>query len=159
MGRAHARAPRVDEYLSVPRRGRPDLRVVEGGAAEPAFAPAPVPRPAPRTLRPDWLPADLELPEDLAARRPPRRDLAEAPPPQRRTVVVAGRPADAPVARISSPRKRRSPTAARLAGRPDRVAGWAVLLGVIMAVMAGVSAGGEAETDPAAAPVSPALTR
>lgn len=148
MGRAHARAVRVDEYLSVPKRGHPDLRVVEGGSG-PAFT-APVERPERRSLRPDWLPADLLVPDE--APEPSRRD--EAPEPShrepeaetgRRTVVVAGRPEDD--LRLEShqkkERRRRSPAAARLAGRPDRVAGWAVALGVVMALMAGATAGSE----------------
>lgn len=54
MGRAHARAERVDQYLTVPRHGRAELRLVEP-------APAPV-----RSLRPDWLPEDLLAPEEPA---------------------------------------------------------------------------------------------
>ena len=201
MGRAQARA-RVDDYLTVPKRGRPDLRVVEGGAT-PSFAAAvEAPERDLRALRPDWLPPDLEAPAEEAAT--PARSAArsravaedlrrhaaapavaapaiaeEAPeggtpagdaaadaavsaapekPATRRTLVMNGRPAEQ-LPQPRAPRKRRSPTASRLAGRPDRVAGWAVLLGVVMAVMAGATAGSEPKTGEAAAPQPPALTR
>jgi hypothetical protein len=50
---------------------------------------------------------------------------AQAPP--RRTIRIDSRPA---------PRRRPSPTAAALTARPDRVALWAVGLGLFMAFMA-----------------------
>ena len=160
MGRVQARAPRIDEYLNVPRHGRPDLRVVEGGRPEPE----PV-----RSLRPDWLPADLELPEEPAPRRaerapdePAPRRAEPAPEEPRRMVVVTGRPHDDLrfEAYGKQKRRRRSPTAARLAGRPDRVAGWAVALGIAMALMAGMTAGSDPRSagDEPAPPV-PALGR
>ena len=169
MGRAHARAVRVDEYLSVPKRGRPDLRVVEGGGSGPAFAP-PAERPATRSLRPDWLPEDLLLPDEAPEPRrsrepepePPSREPEPKAEPARRTVVVAGRPEDDLrfEAHQKKTRRRRSPTAARLAGRPDRVAGWAVALGIAMALMAGATAGSEPKAaGEAAAPNAPALGR
>lgn len=180
MGRAHARAARAEDYLNVQKRGRPDLQVVEGGA-ERAFA-APPGREGPRSLRPDWLPEDLALPHELEPRRraapadregiagPERREQAAvgpepaavrpepAPPERRRTLVLTGRPHD-PVLEVRGERRRRTVTAARLAGRPDRVAGWAVLLGVVMALMAGATAGSEPKTAGAAAPQAPAAGR
>jgi hypothetical protein len=84
----------------------------------------------------------------------------------RRTVVVTGRPAGralprrdsspAPTARM----RRHTPTRARLAGRPDRVALWAVGLALLMAAMAGFSGNGHHGTsqrsaDPAPAPLLP----
>ena len=167
MGRAHARAPRVNEYLSVPKHGRPDLRMMEGGTA-PAFAPAPE-RVERRTLRPDWLPSDLQLPEDLdeAIAKPrrrgqhdgPQRAEAASPPRARRTIVVTGQPQDPRFEPGSKKRRRRSPTAARLAGRPDRVAGWAVILGVAMAIMAGATAGSGPKAGDGPVPEPPAAVR
>lgn len=160
MGRAHARV-RVDDYLSVPRHGRPDLRVVDDDRVPLYAAPAEPARV--RSLRPDWLPEDLELPVEPPERGPVEAALERAVAAEpRRTLVVTGRPEDH--LRFEShskkTRRRRSPTAARLAGRPDRVAGWAVALGIVMALMAGATAG----TDPkpageAAAPQPPALGR
>jgi hypothetical protein len=84
----------------------------------------------------------------------------------RRTVLVTGRPEGKAVPRRdSTPGKsarmrRHTPTRARLAGRPDRVALWAVALGLLMAAMAGFSGNGSsghsspAGSDPAPAPLS-----
>ena len=167
MGRAQARV-RVDDYLSVPRHGRPDLRVVDGERT-PEYAAAAEPA-ALRSLRPDWLPEDLELPTEAPERGPVEAALERAAaaeprpaaPEPRRTVVVTGRPEDD--LRFESygkkKRHRRSPTAARLAGRPDRVAGWAVALGVVMALMAGATAGSDPKpAGEAATPQPPALAR
>jgi hypothetical protein len=82
----------------------------------------------------------------------------------RRTVLVTGRPEGKAVPRRdSTPGKsararRQTPTRARLAGRPDRVALWAVALGLVMAAMAGFSGNGnshssQAGSDPAPAPL------
>jgi hypothetical protein len=54
--------------------------------------------------------------------------------------------------------RRHTPTRARLAGRPDRVALWAVALGLLMAAMAGFSGNGgdhssAGASDPAPAPL------
>ena len=67
------------------------------------------PRPAPRRLR---------LVEDAA------------PAAERRTIAITGRPTTPP------PRRRPSPAAQRISARPDRVALWAVLLGLFMVLMA-----------------------
>lgn len=169
MGRAHARAERIDEYLTVPRHGRAELRLVEA-------APAPV-----RSLRPDWLPEDLLAPEEeplaelpaVALEAPTRtrssssrdraagEDLADVGA-SRRTVVVSGRPSDDLrfEAWGKQTRQRPSRTAARLAGRPDRVAGWAVALGIAMAIMAVATGGGQPQpSGEAAAPAPPGLAR
>ena len=50
-----------------------------------------------------------------------------AAPPGRRTIRIDSRPA---------PRRRPSPTTAALTAKPDRVAMWAVGLGLFMAFMA-----------------------
>lgn len=85
--------------------------------------------------------------------RPRRRAPDEWAPPERdpltgrRTVRISGRgAAPAPV--------RRSPTVTRVAARPDRVALWAVMLGLTMAVMAVATARGDVpDAPPAPAPV------
>ena len=161
MGRAQARAARVDEYLSVQKHGRPDLRVVRDGD-RPGFAPAAEPAKV-RSLRPDWLPDDLELPAENTPREPVKEPEPRPAAEPRRTVHVTGRPEDDLRFEAYGKKKkgrRRSPTAARLAGRPDRVAGWAVALGVGMALMAGATAGGEHRAaGEAATPQPPALGR
>ncbi|MDQ4131456.1 MAG: hypothetical protein M3133_10805 [Actinomycetota bacterium] len=52
--------------------------------------------------------------------------------PTRRTVRVTGQ--------APAPRRRSSPTVSRVAGRPDRVARWAVTLGIFLAFMAAATA-------------------
>ena len=80
----------------------------------------------------------------------------------RRTVLVTGRPEGKAVPRRqaapgrSARMRRQGPTRARLAGRPDRVALWAVALGLIMAAMAGFSGNGSSHTHQAAPEPSPA---
>ena len=50
----------------------------------------------------------------------------------RRTVTITGHPVP--------PRRRRSPTARQIQARPDRIALWAVLLGLFLAFMAAATA-------------------
>jgi hypothetical protein len=76
----------------------------------------------------DAAPARRE--RDRVAEPQPRPDLRLVPPPEeRRTIRVTGRPDPEPV------RRRRSATAAQLSARPDRVALWAVLLGIFLVFM------------------------
>lgn len=85
----------------------------------------------------------------------------------RRTVLVTGRPAGSAMPRrdstpaASARLRRQSPTRARLAGRPDRVALWAVCLGLLMAAIAGVSGNGPSSTQqlPVEPTPSPILER
>ncbi|HYZ30375.1 MAG TPA: hypothetical protein VE570_15035 [Thermoleophilaceae bacterium] len=76
----------------------------------------------------------------------------------RRTVLVTGRPEGKAVPRRhstpgrSARMRRQAPTRARLAGRPDRVALWAVALGLVMAAMAGFSGNGNGGHSKQAAP-------
>jgi hypothetical protein len=87
-----------------------------------------------RLVGPDEQPVP-RIPDDWA---PPERD----PVTGRRTVRIQGRgAAPAPV--------RRSPTVTRVAARPDRVALWAVMLGLTMAFMAVATARGEVPDAPA----------
>jgi hypothetical protein len=72
-----------------------------------------------------------------AADRPePRLRLVDEEPSRReggrRTVTITGHPVP--------PRRRRSPAQAQIVARPDRVALWAVLLGVFLVIMAAATA-------------------
>jgi hypothetical protein len=70
---------------------------------------------------------DDAQPDRDAARR--RLRLVEAPSPAvRRTIKITGRPYPPP--------GRRSSTSRQIAARPDRVALWAVLLGLFLVFMA-----------------------
>jgi hypothetical protein len=133
-----------DAYLEAPKRSERHLQVVD----EP------------------WADEDVRVVEDLRVEAPlvdipdwaepfsdPRWDDRLGGPDYeerdgRRTVVVTGRPAGSAMPRRdSSPgptarMRRHSPTRARLAGRPDRVALWAVALALVMAAMAGFSGNG-----------------
>ena len=71
-----------------------------------------------------------------ADRPEPRLRLVDEEPPLReegrRTVTITGHPVP--------PRRRRSPAQAQIVARPDRVALWAVLLGVFLVIMAAATA-------------------
>ena len=60
-----------------------------------------------------------------------RRPRAAAPLAERRTVVITGQP---------SPARRRSAAQAQIAARPDRVALWAFLLGLMLVLVAAATA-------------------
>jgi hypothetical protein len=166
MRQAQARKS-FDAYLDAPRRSdRAHLHVVEDlrdevpGLELPDLdtprrerisrrgsherAPVRVPAPDPAIESPDWaLPfEDGRWDEALGGR--PETDQENG----RRTVVVTGRPGaqHRPMrersAGATARQRRHTPTRARLAGRPDRVALWAVALGLIMAAMAGFTGGG-----------------
>jgi hypothetical protein len=129
MRQAQARKP-FDAYLEAPKRSeRPHLHVVEDLREE-----------APYVDVPEWAEpfADPRWDDSLGGAQEEERD-------GRRTVIVTGRPG-----MRHQPRRDRSvgatarmrgytPTRARLAGRPDRVALWAVALALIMAAIAGFS--------------------
>ena len=74
-----------------------------------------------RTLREDQV---------QPVRTAPRLRVVEggAAAPERRTVTITGNPTPA--------RRRPSPTEQRIAARPDRIALWAVLLGLFLVFMA-----------------------
>jgi hypothetical protein len=87
---------------------------------------------------PDWL---LPDPEPTAPRGPSRAatawaegrtPLRAAPNPNRRTVTITGQ--------TVAPRRRPSVTAQRVGARPDRIAGWAVLLGLFLVFVAEATA-------------------
>jgi hypothetical protein len=150
MRQAQARKVR-DAYLDAPRRSERHLhavedesRVVEDLRVE-----------APEVEIPDWAEpfADARWDDRLGSPDYEERD-------GRRTVVVTGRPEGKAVPRRdTSPRstarmRRQAPMRARLAGRPDRVALWAVALGLLMAAMAGFT-GGKGHSHPSPGPVEP----
>jgi hypothetical protein len=162
----------TDAYLYAPKRSERHLYALEDGASanpEPRFADSDVqPRAvedlrveAPKVEIPDWaeLFADPRWDDRLGSPDYEERD-------GRRTVLVTGRPEGR-----SSPRRdsrpgstarmrRQTPTRARLAGRPDRVALWAVALGLLMAAMAGFTGNGHSHSDHSAAPApAPLLSR
>jgi hypothetical protein len=174
MRQAHARKS-FDAYLDAPRRSErahlhvvgdelrvvSDLREEAPGIEIPdlaapmrrrAGAPARVPTPDPAIERPDWAaPFEDARWDDALGERP------ETGRDGRRTVVVTGRPGPQhrPI-RDRTPgttarQRRHTPTRARLAGRPDRVALWAVALGLIMAAMAGFTGGGHDHSSQGAA--------
>jgi hypothetical protein len=82
--------------------------------------------------------ARSERESQYRASRPdePRLRLVDEEPPLReegrRTITITGHPVP--------PRRRRSPAQAQIVARPDRVALWAVLLGVFLVIMAAATA-------------------
>lgn len=174
-----------DAYLHAPKRSERHLHVVEEAlAGDPVPARSADPEPsrfasvaarfadpesrvvedlrleAPAVAIPDWAEpfADARWDDRLGAPDYEERD-------GRRTVLVTGRPEGKAVPRRdSTPRntarmRRHTPTRARLAGRPDRVALWAVALGLVMAAMAGFSGNGgdhssQAPSQPGPAPLT-----
>jgi hypothetical protein len=133
-----------DAYLDAPKRSERHLHVVdEPWADEDVRVVEDLRVEAPLVDIPDWAEpfADPRWDDRLGGPDYEERD-------GRRTVVVTGRPAGSAMPRRdSSPAptarmRRHSPTRARLAGRPDRVALWAVALALVMAAMAGFSGNG-----------------
>jgi hypothetical protein len=114
--------------------------------------------PAPRPLRGRFRRAEPIRPRVAAVRETPVRlidhettpidYISEPPAPllpgQRRTVVIRGI-VPAPVAVTAPDRRRPAPrTRDRVGHRPDRVALWAFMLGLLLIVIAVLSAGGSA---------------
>jgi hypothetical protein len=155
MRQAHARKP-FDAYLDAPKRSeRPHLHVVRDLREE---APAVrIPDADPAIERPAWAIPFEDGRWDAALGEPPLQDKDG-----RRTVVVTGRPGPQHQPRrdhSAGPTARQrghSPTRARLAGRPDRVALWAVALALVMAAMAGFSGNGPGTASPDAGAATPA---
>src|SRR3954453_13923209 len=129
-----------DAYLHAPKRSERHLHVVEEA---PARVVEDLGCGAPAGEIPDWAEpfADARWDERLGYPDYEERD-------GRRTVLVTGRPEGKAVPRrdpspsISARVRRHTPTRARLAGRLDRVALWAVALGLVMAAMAGFTGNG-----------------
>src|SRR3954470_6937797 len=143
-----------DAYLDAPKRSERHLHVVEEA---PARVVEDLRIEAPAIEIPDWAEpfADPRWDDRLGSPDYEERD-------GRRTVLVTGRPDGKslpgrdsrlrPTARV----RRQTPTRARLAGRPDRVALWAVGLGLLMAAMAGFSGNGHSHASQGGAGVAPA---
>ena len=145
-----------DAYLHAPKRSERHLHVVEEA---PARVVEDLRVEAPAVDIPDWAEpfADASWDDRLGYPDYEERD-------GRRTVLVTGRPEGKAVPRRDSTpantarMRRQTPTRARLAGRPDRVALWAVALGLVMAAMAGFSGNGnhsssQGPSEPAPAPL------
>jgi hypothetical protein len=157
MRQAQARKV-TDAYLDAPKRSERHLQVVEDAWAEPEpHVVEDLRVEAPAVDIPDWAEpfSDPRWDERLGSPDYEQRD-------GRRTVLVTGRPegkavprreaSTAPTARM----RRHTPTRARLAGRPDRVALWAVALGLLMAAMAGFTGNGHSHASQSSAPPAPA---
>jgi hypothetical protein len=163
MRQAQARKSRTDEYLAVPKRSeRPHLRVVDAVTPDVAYVADPgfdeafaEPKRVVDDL--DWAGSFADPSWDDTLGTPPEKDEHG-----RRTFVVTGRPGQHHMPRrdrtpgSTARMRRQSPTRARLAGRPDRIALWAVALGLIMAAMAGVSGNGSNHSQAAGADRTPA---
>src|SRR3954471_715796 len=116
-----------DAYLHAPKRSERHLQVVE---ETPARVVEDLRVEAPAVEIPDWAEpfADARWDHRLGGPDYEQRD-------GRRTVLVTGRPEGKAAPRrdntpsTSARTRRNTPTRARLAGRPDRVALWAVALG------------------------------
>jgi hypothetical protein len=143
-----------DAYLHAPKRSERHLHVVEEA---PARVVEDLRVEAPAVEIPDWAEpfADARWDDRLGNPDYEERD-------GRRTVLVTGRPEGKAVPRRDSSAvktarmRRQTPTRARLAGRPDRVALWAVALGLVMAAMAGFTGGGHDHSSPAQPAPGPA---
>jgi hypothetical protein len=136
----------------------PDARSVAFGEREDEERGADEPAPVTRPLRGRFRRAAPIRPPAMADRESPVRlidhettpieYISEPPPPllpgQRRTVVIRGI-VPAPAA-VTPPDRRRpaSRTRDRVGHRPDRVALWAFVLGLLLIVIAVLSAGGSA---------------
>ncbi|MBV8431293.1 MAG: hypothetical protein JO244_09040 [Solirubrobacterales bacterium] len=117
-----------------PEQPRPRLRAIDGGLPlTPPKAEAPVSA------------ATLAQPRTDAAQRPPKSPPAAAPPrvatnggvPGRRTVTIRGYGAERNLPWPDSPRRRpQRPVHERAGFRPDRVALWAVMLGILLVLVA-----------------------
>ena len=173
MRQAQARKVQ-DAYLGAPKRSERHLHAVVDAPAPARFADPNEPRivvepDEPRVVEDLRVEAPLvDIPDWAEPFADPRWDERLGYPDYeerdgRRTVLVTGRPEGKAVPRReistgSTARVRRhTPTRARLAGRPDRVALWAVALGLLMAAMAGFSGnGGGDHSSPAPSVPAPA---
>jgi hypothetical protein len=83
--------------------------------------------------------ARAQLRSDGATERDQDERVAEIYPfpryTERRTIQITGQP-------TPPPRRRQSPTVSRMSARPDRIAMYAVLLGLVLIVMAILTAHG-----------------
>ena len=121
----HENAARALQYYEdLPRRsGRPELRLVD---TEPR--PRRRTESEPRTRRPERAPRTRSR-----DRSPARAAARRAAQPRRQ---------QSPRPRMTLPVRRRQAVAPRIAGRPDRVAMWAVLLGFFLTGVAALTGHG-----------------
>jgi hypothetical protein len=110
---------------------RPEAPRPEAPRREPARREAPAGLVAPADARPEP-PAEPSAPPEAPARA--EIDTLDRPGAGRRTVVIRGRGAEP----ATTPRRARPPRTVgeRLGPRPDRVAAWAVALGVLLILIA-----------------------
>src|SRR3954471_10896940 len=137
MRQAHARKI-TDAYLDAPKRSERHLHVVADAPGQIADADAParvvedLRIEAPAVEIPDWAEpfADPRWDDALGDSNYEQRD-------GRKTALITGRPEGKAVPRREASVgktarvRRHTPTRARLAGRPDRIALWAVGLGLV----------------------------
>lgn len=116
-------------------RGARGLRAVDGGRLErPPAPPSAAPR-APRATRPVRAEAAAQAPQAVVARE------AGGGVAGRRTVTIRGRGAERNLPWPDASRRRPARRAYERAGfKPDRVAMWAVLLGILLVFVAIASA-------------------
>ena len=160
----------TNAYLDAPKRSERHLRVVDDAHAPVREAATAVTdAPEARVVEDLRVEAPLvDIPDWAEPFADPRWDDRIGEPAYeerngRKTVLVTGRPAGTAMPRRESTAvatarvRRQSPTRARLAGRPDRVALWAVGLALLMAAIAGVTGNGSASSEipvePTPAPV------
>jgi hypothetical protein len=122
---------RADRAELAARRASRDRRRVEAETA---------PAPPRRRLEPDLPPPRRRDHVDAAAVAPRRGGYGEAVAlPGRRTIEIQGRTVPAPeVPRAPRPDRRRPPRLAveRVGPRPDRLALWALLMGIVLILVA-----------------------
>jgi hypothetical protein len=144
---AVAEPPSVDLRPSRPNRAPKTVRLAPAQASAP---PAPVPASSVSVAVP-WPSDDTREPtaDAVAAITPAEPRRAVAPdadpgvPPVRRTVTIRGYGADRNLPWTDTSRRRpQRPVYERAGFRPDRVAMWAVLLGILLVVVAIASAHG-----------------
>jgi hypothetical protein len=147
MGHMHENAARALQYYEdLPRRsGRPELRLVDSeprtrrrmeAELEPHVEAAT--GAAPQLAADGPMTGELRRPRDRHATRPHEQRARE---PEHRAARPRPRPRREPRRQPLAP-PRPQPAAPRLAGRPDRVAMWAVLLGFFLTAVAAATGHG-----------------
>lgn len=117
------------------------LAEVEAELAAEERAAAPAPPPAPPAAPVEATVPAAGLTEGLEFIAPADRGEAPVEPAGRRTVTITGRPGALVQPRPLLAERRRPPRTVdeRIGGRPDRAAGWAFGMGVLLIVVAAVS--------------------
>jgi hypothetical protein len=162
----------TDAYLDAPKHSERHLHAVEDVATANPGTRSAGSEARPRVVEDLRVEAPaVEIPDWAEPFADPRWDDRLGPPDYeerdgRRTVLVTGRPEGKALPRRDSRpgstarMRRQAPTRARLAGRPDRVALWAVALGLVMAAMAGLTGNSHSHSDQSATPTpAPLVSR